>query len=188
MTHAIDSRFISKDATLALRRDQLIQQASTDQLQYIHGNHTFCGRGNGCNDEPNEFVAGMTPKYLTDTQATLKLAWTRWSNTPQKKEPINQFLYLAGIFSPPATGTSRTVPFYYQNRYTSFYGPDYLSTSPDSYGLCQYQTMLASAVVDTTGRITSFTDRDGYLNTFTYTGTSVNASNWTRTCTNPPCL
>jgi hypothetical protein len=189
MNHAITNYLIKPNATLDDRRIELINQACDDPLQYLHTHKTFCGHNGGecfgtpanCNEDSSEFFASMMNRYMADTQTTLNLARTRWTATASKKEPINQFLYVAGIYS-TGSGTSVTIPFYYQNRYTDG-GTYYPVNVPEKQGVCQYQAVTATAIKDASGangRIISLTTPAPQAQThlFGYDGNSRNVATW----------
>jgi YD repeat-containing protein len=196
--HAITHWMIRRDDSLKIRLfDQLIPQACDDELQYLHPN-TFCGlcdpdRGIDrsecpgnltpnpcCNDDPEEFFAGLAGIYLTDTETTFNLARARWMSG--KVEPINQFLYVAGIFSMTG-GSPTTFPFFYQDRFTN--SDTYAPTAPfprnRPHGLGQYQSASVSGTRDAQGRITTLNTPDGKLHTFGYAPLSAsrNVVSWT---------
>jgi hypothetical protein len=187
MNHAITNYLIKPNASLDARRIELINRACDDPLQYLHTHKSFCGHDGGecfgipanCDEDSSEFFAAMMNRYLADTQATLTLARTRWTATTSKREPINQFLYVAGIYS-TASGTSLTIPFYYQNRYTDN-GTYYPAGSLTRKGACQYQAANATGVKDANGRIISLTtpSPQAQTHTFGYSGTSPNVETWT---------
>jgi hypothetical protein len=92
--HVVDNFLVNGDANLNHRRDQLIKQASSYQndLQFLRmsGSKFF-------SDNPQEFFASISNQYFTDTWHTFDLAIQRFEKG--YKEPINQFLFFANIYS-----------------------------------------------------------------------------------------
>jgi hypothetical protein len=191
INHAIDKYWIESPANsplgLKTRRDELINRACTDVKQYL-APIGFCGDTcNGvvqsppCKNPPQEFVATTMQRYLMDTQSMLNLAQSRWQGAVRKAEPINQFLFFAGLYATTAPVTSvKTIPFYYQNRFTDS-GYQYPVTDTRRYGVCQYQRANAAVTFDTNNRIKTITAPDGRVHTFGYASgsTSPNVTSWT---------
>ncbi|HYC57079.1 MAG TPA: hypothetical protein VEL28_19260 [Candidatus Binatia bacterium] len=184
MNHAVKSWIIDRDPALMARHAQLIDQSCDDVQQYL-GGKTFCGQGTSgtctwksnpsCDEDEGEFFANNMNRYMVDTQTTLELARVRWN--ANKRQPVNHFLFIAGIYSSSA-GTAFVTPFYFQNRYTDS-GINYPATSSRRFGVGQYNAFSAPVVKDASGRITSLIDQTGKQHQFGYVGSSANVETWT---------
>jgi hypothetical protein len=88
---------------LAAREQALIEQAGSDELQYLRQGNFFVPTGRV------EFFASMSSQFVSNTQRMLDLAVKRFGK--EKKEPINQFVFFAEVYS----NGGLKVPFYLMN-------------------------------------------------------------------------
>ncbi|MEM2168116.1 MAG: hypothetical protein QXR74_07125 [Candidatus Bathyarchaeia archaeon] len=102
--HQLDAHYISRSA-LSERRDQLIRQAGYEQLNYIRSEAEFLQKN------PQEFIASICNAYFANTRWVFDLGLERLKMG--FKEPLNQFLFFAEIFS---LGRNIT-PFFLIDRY-----------------------------------------------------------------------
>ena len=97
--HIVDAVYISGDPARAARRDALLRQAGSDDLQFLRsqvGAAYFQGtplvRGN-----PQEFVASIANEWFTDSAHTLTLGLRRFDGG--RREPLNQALFFVELYS-----------------------------------------------------------------------------------------
>jgi len=91
--HVVDAYTIWRNPSLAAREAQLIAQAGTEPLQYLR---SMFG-GTIFRDAPQEFFASISNEYFTDSWHTLDIAISRFHRG--YREPINQFLFFADVYS-----------------------------------------------------------------------------------------
>ena len=92
----------SMDRFFLDRRKILLEAAGLEDLQYLRSQVG----GQFFNDAPQELIASIGNQYMTHSLETLRLGLERFEKG--FKHPINQFLYMANIFS----GHSDTTNFY----------------------------------------------------------------------------
>ncbi|MCX7045058.1 MAG: LamG domain-containing protein [Candidatus Sumerlaeota bacterium] len=95
--HIVDAYTVWRNPALNAREKQLIAQAGAVPLQYLR---SMCVKSDGTSvfpDAPQEFFASLSNEYFTDSWHTLDLALARFAR--EYKEPINQFLFFADIYS-----------------------------------------------------------------------------------------
>jgi hypothetical protein len=93
LNHMVDACSVSGVPARARRRDQLIARAGSDPQQYLRSMFEpgfFVAY-------PQEFFASIANAYFTDSFHTLSLGIKRFENGD--REPINQFLFFAEVYS-----------------------------------------------------------------------------------------
>ena len=93
LNHAVDAQAISGVPSRSRRRDQLIAQAGNDPMQYLR---SMLEPGFFVAN-PQEFFASIANEYFSDSFHTLLLAVERFE--AGWREPINQFLFFADVYS-----------------------------------------------------------------------------------------
>lgn len=99
VNHVVDAFTIGwvPNTPLASRRQQLLRDAGTNNLNYLRGMGTFFTAN------PQEFFASIANQWFADTKKTFDLAKTRADLGIT--DPINQALFFADVYS---GGTSNT--------------------------------------------------------------------------------
>lgn len=96
INHNVDSYYINGDTVLSNRKAKLILQAGTNSSNYCRGESP-----NKENDffknNPQEFFASLSNQWFTDSKKVLELGLVRFNKN--YKEPINQFLFYADVYS-----------------------------------------------------------------------------------------
>lgn len=100
VNHVVDAYYIWKNETLQNRKMDLIKAAGNTSMNYLRSMFP----GDFFTKAPQEFFASISNQWFSDSFNTLKLGLTRFSNG--YKEPINQFLFFANIYS---LGLDRTI-------------------------------------------------------------------------------
>ncbi len=100
VSHHVDTLVAHDHPYLGQWRDALIAEAGSDCHHYL--NSTL---GDGYFLEaPQEFYASIASQWFANTQHTLDLALTRW--TEGYHDPLNQFLFFAEVYSHEGNGLS----------------------------------------------------------------------------------
>jgi hypothetical protein len=130
LNHMVNEYSIRNNPAVSLRMHRLIEQAgSTDRMQYLRSTlpEGFFA------DQPKEFFASIANQYLSNSVETLLLALRRFEQG--WREPINQFLFFAEVYS---GGSNKT-----------------LFVEQDSH--CNYSTYTVPLGRDAKGRINRIT-------------------------------
>jgi PKD repeat protein len=93
VNHVADAYFVSKNDNYQKRKETLLTRAGNESMNYLRsmfGNDFFT-------TFPQEFFASISNQWFSDSFHTLELGLTRFSKG--YKEPINQFLFFADIYS-----------------------------------------------------------------------------------------
>jgi hypothetical protein len=93
VNHVIDAYYISRNATLSERKNVLIKRAGYSHMNYLRSmfpDSFFI-------QYPQEFFASIANQWFANTSHMLKLALVRFDKGC--KEPINQFLFFADVYS-----------------------------------------------------------------------------------------
>jgi hypothetical protein len=93
INHVVDAYYISRNSTLAERMKILISRASYDHMNYLRSmlpDGFFI-------QYPQEFFASIANEWFANTTHTLKLALVRFDKG--YKEPLNQFIFFADVYS-----------------------------------------------------------------------------------------
>jgi hypothetical protein len=93
VTHVIDAYLSKSSDAIRNRKNQLIAQAGSTDLQYLRSMVT----GAFFQANPQEFMASIANQYQVDTKKVFQLARQRFDNN--YKEPINQALFFAEIYA-----------------------------------------------------------------------------------------
>ena len=99
----MDAYAVGRDPVLKSRETQLIAQAGREPLQYLR---SMCVNPDGDSvfpDAPQEFFASISNEYFIDSWHTLDLALNRFGRG--YKEPLNQFLFFAEVYSEGRSST-----------------------------------------------------------------------------------
>ena len=100
VSHRVDTLVAHDHPSLGQWRNSLIATAGTDCHNYL--NSTL---GDGYFLQmPQEFYASIASQWFANTQHTLDLAITRW--TEGYHDPLNQFLFFAEVYSHEGNGLS----------------------------------------------------------------------------------
>jgi len=102
VNHRVHSTFSRTSQSLKNRRNELIKAAGSNQMNYLRS--TLAAGFFITNSQ--EFFASISNQWFANTERTLELALIRWNNG--YKDPINQFLFFAEVYSKGGN----TVPFY----------------------------------------------------------------------------
>ncbi|WP_297100925.1 T9SS type A sorting domain-containing protein [uncultured Draconibacterium sp.] len=107
INHIVDAYYVNANEKFKTRKEQLISQAGV-----IGGNYLRSTVTNTENDffvqNPQEFFASIANQWFTNSEKVLELGLTRFDN--DFKEPINQFLFYADVYS---LGSDSTI--FYKN-------------------------------------------------------------------------
>jgi hypothetical protein len=93
INHVVDAYYISRNSTLAERKKILISRAGYDHMNYLRSmlpDGFFI-------QYPQEFFASIANEWFANTTHTLKLALVRFDKG--YKEPLNQFIFFADVYS-----------------------------------------------------------------------------------------
>lgn len=101
VNHIVDYFYIGGNNTLKARKEQLISQAGTDNMNYLR---SMLPSGFFVNN-PQEFIASIANQYFVDSKKTLDLALLRFDSG--RSEPLNQFLFFANLYSLSSTSHTR---------------------------------------------------------------------------------
>ena len=93
ISHHVDTLVAHDHPYLGQWRDALIAEAGSDCHNYLN---STLGDGYFL-QAPQEFYASIASQWFANTQRTLDLALTRW--TEGYHDPINQFLFFAEVYS-----------------------------------------------------------------------------------------
>ena len=96
INHNVDSYYINGNTELSKRKAQLILQAGTNSANYCRGAspNTY---DDFFKNNPIEFFASLSNQWFTDSKKVLELGLVRFNKN--YKEPINQFLFYADVYS-----------------------------------------------------------------------------------------
>ena len=111
--HIVDALYVEKSPVLKARKMALLARAGTVDAQFLRSQVG----GAFFQNAPQEFVASISNEWFTDTSRTLDLAVLRFN--AGFKEPLNQFLFFAEIYS-EGTLTTRFYRVDAQSNVTSF--------------------------------------------------------------------
>ncbi|MBO3840674.1 MAG: hypothetical protein QXJ72_08125 [Thermoproteota archaeon] len=93
VNHVVDAHYVSQDQYLKSRKEELIRRAGNNRMNYLRSmlpDGFFVSA-------PQEFFASIANQWFSDSALTLKLALTRFDQG--YKEPLNQFLFFAEVYS-----------------------------------------------------------------------------------------
>ncbi|MBO3840429.1 MAG: hypothetical protein QXN75_07080 [Thermoproteota archaeon] len=93
VNHVVDAYYVSQDQYLKSRKEELIRRAGNNRMNYLRSmlpDGFFVSA-------PQEFFASIANQWFSDSALTLKLALTRFDQG--YKEPLNQFLFFAEVYS-----------------------------------------------------------------------------------------
>ncbi|MEM3489071.1 MAG: hypothetical protein QXO75_05375, partial [Nitrososphaerota archaeon] len=93
INHVVDSYYISHDEFLRNRKYELIKRAGDNSMNYLRSMFP----GGFFVTYPQEFFASIANQWFSDTVLTLKLALARFDKG--YREPLNQFLFFAEVYS-----------------------------------------------------------------------------------------
>ena len=91
--HVVDAFYICNDSILNKRKEDLIQAAGSDSLNYLRSMFA-----DGIfQSAPQEFFASISNEWFTDSRHTIRLGINRFLN--EIPHPINQALFFAEVYS-----------------------------------------------------------------------------------------
>jgi len=93
VNHVVDAYYISRNATLSERKNELIKRAGCSHMNYLRSMLPDCFFV----QYPQEFFASIANQWFANTTHTLKLALVRFDKG--YREPLNQFLFFADVYS-----------------------------------------------------------------------------------------
>jgi hypothetical protein len=93
VNHVVDAFYISNDAGLRSRKDDLVRRAGNDHLNYLR---SMLPDG-FFSSAPQEFFASISNQWFANSALTLELALVRFDRG--YTEPLNQFLFFAEVYS-----------------------------------------------------------------------------------------
>jgi hypothetical protein len=99
VNHVVDAYYVSRNQALRERKDELIRQAGENHMNYLRSmlpDGFFVSA-------PQEFFASIANQWFSDTNLTLRLALTRFDKG--YREPLNQFLFFAEVYSRGGSNT-----------------------------------------------------------------------------------
>jgi hypothetical protein len=102
VNHVIDAYYVSRNAILSERKNELIKRAGYNHMNYLRSmlpDGFFV-------QYSQEFFASIANEWFANTTHTLKLALERFDKG--YKEPLNQFIFFADVYS----GGGKTTFFY----------------------------------------------------------------------------
>lgn len=100
INHIVEDFYVENNIAFNQRKDQLIQQAGIDNLNYLRSmfaNDFFV-------NNPWEFIASIANQWFTDSKKTIELGLLRFDNG--RPEPLNQALYFVDLYS---LGSNQTI-------------------------------------------------------------------------------
>ena len=154
LNHVVDAVDVVEAAgELRTRRDQLIEDAGTEPLNYLR---SMIGAGFFVTN-PQEFVASISNQYLNDSQTTLDLGLIRFDD--DRPDPINQVLFFADMYSAGGDTT-----YFYLTTSAGEITRQPISIGRDSLGrLVRLVTPTAEVefTLSTAGRVTAYTLTEG---------------------------
>jgi len=109
--HVVDGLYVVEDSDRKAWRERLLTQAGTDPLQYLRSMFVNPDGTSVFPQGPQEFFASISNQYFTDSWHSFDLALQRFNKG--YREPINQFLFFADIYS---KGGLTTKFYTYNNR------------------------------------------------------------------------
>ncbi|MBK8442104.1 MAG: hypothetical protein IPL35_01230 [Sphingobacteriales bacterium] len=148
INHIVDAYYIEGNTAFKNRKTQLIAQAGNDSLNYLRStlpSGFFVS-------SPQEFIASIANQWCTDTKKALDLALIRFN--AGRSQPLNQFLYMANIYT---LGLYHTV--FYSNNTQANFSSKYVKIGRDSQNrlnsIC-YDGVSYNFVLDATGNVTAY--------------------------------
>jgi|GEM_PF-1502244 len=93
INHVVDAYYVSRNAILSERKNELIKRAGYNHMNYLRSmlpDGFFI-------QYPQEFFASIANEWFANTTHTLKLALVRFDKG--YKEPLNQFIFFADVYS-----------------------------------------------------------------------------------------
>jgi len=93
VNHNVDWYYVSRNTTLSERKKALIERAGCERMNYLRSMLPDCFFVQA----PQEFFASIANQWFANTTHTLKLALVRFDKG--YKEPLNQFLFFADVYS-----------------------------------------------------------------------------------------
>jgi len=93
VNHNVDWYYVSRNTTLSERKKVLIERAGCEHMNYLRSMLPDCFFVQA----PQEFFASIANQWFANTTHTLKLALVRFDKG--YKEPLNQFLFFADVYS-----------------------------------------------------------------------------------------
>jgi len=93
VNHIVDAFYVSKNTLLSNRKSELIRRAGNNHMNYLRSmlpDGFFASA-------PQEFFASISNQWFANTSHTLELALVRFNEG--YKEPLNQFLFFADVYS-----------------------------------------------------------------------------------------
>jgi hypothetical protein len=165
INHIVDAFYVDGNPVMKNRKAELIARAGTVTEQYLRSapSRFFV-------DAPQEFFASISNLYLSNSFHTLKLGLQRFDEG--WKEPINQFLFFADVYSVGGN----TIPFYTLNTMGAYARVDIPITrgSNNSINSLTFNSKKYQFDLDSNGNVLSYTDEQ-FVSAETITG-SISAS------------
>jgi hypothetical protein len=96
INHIVDAYFVDKTAKFKLRKEKLIKQAGLISFNYLRSMVTS-NDNDFFVENPQEFFASLSNQWFTNSAKVLELGLSRFDKG--FKEPINQFLFFADVYS-----------------------------------------------------------------------------------------
>ncbi|MEM2529247.1 MAG: hypothetical protein QXG40_07635 [Ignisphaera sp.] len=93
INHVVDAYYVSQDQYLRSRKEELIRRAGNTRMNYLR---SMLPDG-FFTSAPQEFFASIANQWFSDSALSLKLALARFDRG--YKEPLNQFLFFAEVYS-----------------------------------------------------------------------------------------
>ena len=152
INHIVDAYFVNNTEKFKLRKEQLISQAGVIGGNYLRSSVTISD-----NDffvrNPQEFFASIANQWFTNSEKVLELGLIRFNN--DYKEPINQFLFYADVYS---LGSDSTI--FYKNDLNGNFSSCKVPIKRDKYGninQIEINDTLYSFQLDSIGNVTGYT-------------------------------
>jgi len=97
VNHIVDAYSVNTNSTRKARKDVLISQAGSTGSQYLRCNINDNSCASFFQNNPQEFFASISNQWFSDSKYILDLGIARFDNG--YKEPLNQFLFFAEVYS-----------------------------------------------------------------------------------------
>lgn len=152
INHVVNAYYIANKENLSNRQTQLINQAGTVNNNYLRGSNSPAYSDFFVN-APQEFFASISNQWFTDSEKVLRLGLIRFDK--DYKEPINQFLFYADVYS---LGSDSTI--FYKNDLNGNFSSYKVPIKRDNYGninQIEINDSLYNFQLDSIGNVTGYT-------------------------------
>jgi hypothetical protein len=163
INHIVDAYFVSNIEKFKSRKEQLISQAGVIGGNYLRSTVTNSNE-NFFVQNPQEFFASIANQWFTNSEKVLELGLIRFDN--EFKEPINQFLFYADVYS---IGSDSTI--FYKNDLNGNFSSFKVPIKRDENGNIEGITTNNSTFdfqLDNLGNVLNYSVNKEFNDTITY--------------------